>query len=164
MFETSCWGSLKDKQHNENVRTRLWFEPVLQIIKKQQTQLFGHLQRMLITSLQYRAYNKVTVDFKAKWRPKRRWREYIKDTLQQQKLTIRRNKTSRKKNLQTTLLPWIREKGKNSNLLKVIRTILCRLMHNLLTFIFYMWWPSASRECTLGPDSHREDILIIRIR
>jgi hypothetical protein len=49
---------------------------------------FGHLQRMSITSLPYRAYNELANSFKAKGRSRTRKRDGIKDTLQQYGLTI----------------------------------------------------------------------------
>jgi hypothetical protein len=69
MFETSYQISLKDKQHNENIRKRLGIEPVLQFIKRQQIKWFGHLQRMPINSLPYMAYNELAKGFKAKGTP-----------------------------------------------------------------------------------------------
>jgi hypothetical protein len=43
---------------------------------------------MSIYSLPYRAYNELANYFKAKGRPRKRWRDDIKDTLQQHGLTI----------------------------------------------------------------------------
>jgi hypothetical protein len=43
---------------------------------------------MPINSLPYRAYNELANGFKAKGRPRKRWRDDIKDTLQQHGLTI----------------------------------------------------------------------------
>jgi hypothetical protein len=54
----------------------------------QQIKWFGHLQRMPINSLAHRAYNELADGFKAKGRPRKRWRNDIKDTLQQHGLTI----------------------------------------------------------------------------
>jgi hypothetical protein len=49
---------------------------------------FVDLQRMPINSLPYRAYNMLADGSKAKGRPRKIWRDYIKDTLQQYDLTI----------------------------------------------------------------------------
>jgi hypothetical protein len=65
--------SLKDRQCNENIRKRLGIEPALQFIKRQQIKWLGHLQKMPINSLSYRAYNELTDGFKAKGRPRKRW-------------------------------------------------------------------------------------------
>jgi hypothetical protein len=43
---------------------------------------------MPINSLTYRAYNELANSFKAKGRPRKRWRDDIKDTLQQHGLHI----------------------------------------------------------------------------
>jgi hypothetical protein len=43
---------------------------------------------MSINSLPYRAYNELTDGFKAKGRPRKRWKDDIKDTLQQNGLNI----------------------------------------------------------------------------
>jgi hypothetical protein len=43
---------------------------------------------MSINSLLYRAYNKLANGYKAKGRPIKRWRDDIKDTLQQHGLAI----------------------------------------------------------------------------
>jgi hypothetical protein len=69
-------------------RKRLGIKPVLQFIKRQQIKWFGHLQRMPINSLPYRAYNELANGFKAKERPRKRWTDDITDTLQQHGLTI----------------------------------------------------------------------------
>jgi hypothetical protein len=43
---------------------------------------------MPIISLSYRAYNEMANGFKAKGRPRKRWTDVIKDTLQQHDLII----------------------------------------------------------------------------
>jgi hypothetical protein len=74
--------SLTDKQRNENIRQKLGIEPVMQFIKRQQIKWYGQLQRMSMISLPYRTYNELADGFRAKGRPRKRWRDDIKDTMQ----------------------------------------------------------------------------------
>jgi hypothetical protein len=73
----------------------LCIEPIIKYIQKQQIKWFAHLERMPLDSIPYKVYIKRgKEDRRARGRPRVRWINNIRETLQEHQMTI--TETARK--------------------------------------------------------------------
>lgn len=93
----------RDKLRNEIIRERVGTEAVLSYIQRQQIRWFAHLERMPYNSIPFKAYTKRGEGHRARGRPRRRWEDNIKETLQQQRLSI--SEAARRARTRTLHLP-----------------------------------------------------------
>jgi hypothetical protein len=79
----------RDRIRNDVIRERLGSEPILKYIQKQQIKWFAHLERMPCESIPYRSYiTRGKEERRAIGRPRVRWIDNIKQTLQEHQVTI----------------------------------------------------------------------------
>ena len=78
----------RDKIRNETIRDMVGTTPGLQHIEQQKKKWFGHLMRMPPKQPALRAYTSRYSGWRARGKPRRRWRDTVADTLSAHKLTI----------------------------------------------------------------------------
>lgn len=78
----------RDKIRNEVIREKVGVESIIDYIGRQQIQWFAHLERMSCDSIPYRSYMKREEGNRARGRPRLRWIDNIRETLQNYKLTL----------------------------------------------------------------------------
>ncbi|KAI8485722.1 hypothetical protein Bbelb_365560, partial [Branchiostoma belcheri] len=77
----------RDKIRNTTIRQMAGVRPVREFIDKQQIKWFGHLVRMQPQSVPHRAYASRKSGPKARGRPRKKWIDSVKDTLNRHGLT-----------------------------------------------------------------------------
>ncbi|KAI8504892.1 hypothetical protein Bbelb_170010 [Branchiostoma belcheri] len=95
----------RDKIRNTTIRQMAGVRPVREFIDKQQIKWFGHLVRMQPQSVPHRAYTSRKSGPKARGRPRKKWIDSVKDTLNRHGLsstTASRLAVSRQLYLPTT--------------------------------------------------------------
>jgi hypothetical protein len=80
--------TIRDKIRNEVIRERVGIEPIMKYIERQQIKWFAHLERMSYNSPPYKAYTRRIEEKRAQGRPRIRWRDNIRETLQQHQMTM----------------------------------------------------------------------------
>lgn len=80
--------TIRDKIRNEVIREKVGTEPVLNFIQRQQLKWFAHLERMPCDAIPFKAFTKRGEGRRARGRPRIRWRDNIRETLQQQNMSM----------------------------------------------------------------------------
>ena len=93
----------RDRIKNDVIREKIDIEPILSYIQKQQIKWFAHLERMPCESLPYKAYALREEERRARGRPRTRWVDNIRETLQQHQLTM--SEASKRAKARTLYLP-----------------------------------------------------------